>query len=118
MNIDTVDTKGEFYRMNHQNHTKLQKLCQPVSIYIPAGSLVLWDNRLPHSTCNDLISDDTREVVYTGFLPNIPLNIKYATKQWDLYNKKLPPSYLSSCDSDYIVQQMSTNNKCLIGYTE
>jgi len=53
LNIEKGDKEaGEFFRMNN-GHERLKKECQP--IIVPAGSLVLWDNRLPHATTKNLM---------------------------------------------------------------
>ena len=36
--------------------------------------MVLWDYRLPHATSERLEGDDSREVVYLGFLPSTDIN--------------------------------------------
>ncbi len=38
-----------------------------VTVQAPKGSLVCWDNRLPHATCASLDGNDSREVVFVGF---------------------------------------------------
>ncbi len=45
---DISNNKGEFFRMISKSHAKIERECQP--IIAPRGSLVCWDNRLPHST--------------------------------------------------------------------
>jgi hypothetical protein len=83
---------GAFYRMNGTVHAKLAKRCEPV--FVPNGSLVLWDNRIPHATCDKLDSSDTREVVYCSFLPNVKFNQDYIHKQLlCLRNNCPPPAY-------------------------
>lgn len=37
--------------------------------FCAARSLVIWDNRLPHYTMARLATDDTREVLFTTYLP-------------------------------------------------
>lgn len=84
--------KGSFFRMNNPSHEKLNKRCE--TVYVPKGSLVMWDNRLPHATCDKLISNDSREVVYLGYLPDIELNRKYCQKQLKaIEENKIPPAY-------------------------
>lgn len=86
---------GEFYRMNSKSYYNLQQKLEP--IYAPAGSLVIWDNRLPHSTGDNFISNDSREVIYCGWIPNIELNKKYYENE--LINIKLnipPPAYIDN----------------------
>ena len=74
-----TESDGEFYRLNSLSHVSLARKLQP--IMAPRGSLVCWDNRLPHATCAKLSGTDTREVVYVGWMPNIPLNKSYAQNQ-------------------------------------
>lgn len=86
VNLDdnNQEMKGEFYRMHHHNlPTEL--------VIVPKGSLVLWDNRLPHLTCDQLNLNDTREVVYLSYLPNIALNREYHRLQYQHVLKGLPP---------------------------
>jgi len=71
---------GEFCRLNSVQHDTLQRQCRPV--VAPRGSVVFWDGRIPHATAMHLSGSDTREVVYCGFLPDVPLNRLYAARQW------------------------------------
>ena len=65
-----------------------------VSVVAPAGSMVLWDNRLPHGTAETHDGPDTREVLFMTFLPDVPRNRAYALAQLSCYNdKKLPPDF-------------------------
>jgi hypothetical protein len=70
---------GPFFRMHSKSYSALEKRLE--SVIAPKGSLVCWDNRIPHATSNILAGSDTREVVYVGWLPNIPLNEKYCQEQ-------------------------------------
>jgi hypothetical protein len=99
---------GSFFRMHHQNHDKLRKRCQPLT-YVPAGSLVLWDNRLPHATCNKLTSSDSREVVYCGYIPAIPLNLEYLKKQAHsiIHN--------ATSDRDWTINDLNNRQLTLLG---
>lgn len=91
--LDT-ESSGEFYRMGSKKYCSLEKELQPV--YAEAGSLVCWDNRLPHSTSEYLLGNDTREVIYVSYLPDVPLNIKYHQKQLECLSANIfPPQYLS-----------------------
>lgn len=79
------------------SHISLGKKLEP--IMAPRGSLVCWDNRLPHATCSKLAGYDTREVVYVGWLPNIELNKKYAKQQLiNIKTNNPPESYLADKD--------------------
>jgi len=81
--------------MNSPKHAKLEK--ELIAVQAPAGSLVCWDNRIPHATCDNLSGYDTREVVFCGFLPHIEINHQYIEKQRESIRKnKAPPAYESS----------------------
>jgi hypothetical protein len=77
-----------------------------------AGDLVLWDNRIPHSNSRenkangsveeferlwgrppnkDCVWSGAREVVYLGFLPDVPLNREYAAAQLARFKSGQPP---------------------------
>lgn len=59
-----------------------------------AGSLVLFDWRIPHANARSNTSGTTRIVVYTGFLPNVELNRKYCRKQLErYYDLSAPPDF-------------------------
>lgn len=88
-NQDLPKVKGEFFRMNSPSFSRLQKRSE--FVYAPKGSLVCWDYRLPHSTCEKLKGNDTREVVYTGFLPDCEINRNYAKRQWEHIVKNMSP---------------------------
>lgn len=75
--------------MNSVQHDALRRECRPV--VAPRGSLVLWDNRMPHATAAKLAGSDTREVVYTGFLPDVPLNRAYCAQQLAAIRQNRPP---------------------------
>lgn len=110
---------GEFFRMNNVQHDTLQKQCRPV--IASAGSVIFWDNRLPHATASHLSGYDTREVVYTGFLPNIKLNKKYiATQLQAVLKNVVPPAYVENCspesaDRDWEEKDLTAVQKRLLG---
>ncbi len=86
---ETKSNGGGFYRMNSKVHAKLAKRCEP--LFMPKGSLCLWDNRLPHQTSDTLTGHDTREVVYCSFLPNVDINNLYIAKQLQSLRRNIPP---------------------------
>lgn len=95
------ETKGDFFRMNDKTYSKIHK--QLITLNVPAGSLVLWDSRIPHSTCNKFEGFDSREVIYMSYIPNVPLNIQYHNKQCQNYEANIPPPEYNdgtSCDKD------------------
>lgn len=60
-------------------------------IPVPAGSAVLWDNRLPHANAYRHLGDTPRVVVYCSFLPDVEINRKYMQQQLDDFQNKRPP---------------------------
>ena len=93
---------GPFYRMHSKSHYALDKRLE--SVIAPKGSLVCWDNRLPHATSNVLAGSDTREVVYVGWLPNVSLNKKYCQEQLSLIRKDTFDK--NWIDTDFSVKQL------------
>jgi hypothetical protein len=88
----TFEGKGEFCRLHDKAHARLRERLEPV--FAPRGSLIFWDGRLPHATCQRLAGGDTREVVYIGFLPRVELNAKYWLLQAAaLRANRFPPAY-------------------------
>lgn len=112
---------GEFFRMGSRKYYAIQNKCHPIDV--PAGSLVCWDNRLPHSTCNNLGGNDTRECVYIGFIPNVELNKKYCQEQFDHIKKNiLPPIYFdcknkdnNAGDRNWDIDELSDSQKHMLG---
>lgn len=62
------------------------------SIQYPAGSLVIWDQRIPHSNSYRNDSSVIREVVYTNFLPYVDINKRFAFEQLRRYRDGLIPT--------------------------
>lgn len=107
---------GDFYRMHGHEHTKVAKRLEAIDA--PKGSLVLWDNRLPHSTCSELMSFDSREVLYMSYLPNTPINVEYHKKQKKNFVKNvLPPSCPdpAKADRDYDLDALSPFQRLMLG---
>ena len=81
-----------------RSFTRLDKcgdlLRRQVPVLAPAGSILLWDNRLPHATAPHHFGPDTREVLFMTYLPNVPRNKQYAQHQLANYlNRQLPPDF-------------------------
>ena len=78
--------------------SKYSKLHNEIkTINMTKGSVVFWDNRLPHQTCNLLESIDSREVIYFSYIPDVPMNKIYFKKQYEnIINNVPPPSYNKS----------------------
>ena len=70
----------EFTVLHHTKHEELHKRFE-LHLAYPAGAAVFWDWRLPHRNAKEHNGSVPREVVYTGFLPDIPLNRQYVIDQ-------------------------------------
>lgn len=63
-----------------------------------AGSLVLWDYRLPHA-CSQNIGTNPREVIYISLLPRVQRNIEYVRNQLHRFNEgQLPVDFWGGRD--------------------
>jgi Gig2-like len=109
---------GEFFRMGSKKYTSLQQRLEP--IFVSKGSLVCWDNRLPHATAAKLDGTDTREVVYAGFLPDVMVNRTYVMSQLEafVYNRP-PPAYIESdpneqVDRDWDIDDLTREQKQML----
>lgn len=117
-NKSEAEAGGEFYRMHGKEHTVAQN--QLVPVQAPAGSLVIWNNNLPHATCEKLESYDTREVIFLTYLPtNIATNVKYWKDQKTNFIANIPPpSYNSEnnqIDRDYSLAELNEFQKQILG---
>jgi hypothetical protein len=66
-----------------------------------AGSLCIWDNRLPHFVSDRLAGNDTREVLFATYLPAIGVNHVYVQQQLSrMHANKSPPDF-GSLDVDF-----------------
>lgn len=110
--------KGEFFRMGSKSYASLAKELEPINA--PKGSLVLWDNRLPHATCDKLDGYDTREVVYLGWLPDIAINKTYWKQQSEHIKHNIPPpAYLNdnkeTSDKNWSENDLTVLQRRLLG---
>jgi len=100
---------GEFFRMIDKSYTPLLSKLEPV--ICPRGSLVLWDNRLPHDTSDILATNDSREVIYMSYLPSVDINLQYCQKQSQAIRSNiLPPTCTNQnhkCDRDWEYDQLT-----------
>jgi ectoine hydroxylase-related dioxygenase (phytanoyl-CoA dioxygenase family) len=60
-------------------------------IPVRAGSVVFFDNRIPHASAYRNDSDQARAVIYCSFLPDVPMNRRYAERQLLLYKRRIKP---------------------------
>ena len=59
-----------------------KKICEDIQhVDVAAGSLVIWDEKVPHSTALKHLGKDARVVIYLGFLPYGGCN--KAWKEWE-----------------------------------
>lgn len=110
INIYNENVNGEFHRLNSHVHEKLHRKIE--TVIAPKGSVVFWDNRLPHKTCDKLNKYDTREVIYFSYIPNVEINKVYCLHQYNNIVKNIyPPSYiddlnLSTADRDWSLDKI------------
>jgi hypothetical protein len=116
--VDACGRRGEFFRMINKSHAKVQK--QLNAVYAPKGSLVLWDSRIPHATCDRLLGGDSREVIYTGFLPNTAINRHFIDIQREaIDSNKYPlygPKHGGDADKDWEIHELTEEQKMRLGY--
>ena len=55
------------------------------------GSVVFWDNRIPHANAYKHMGSQPRAVIYCSFLPNVELNQRYVQKQLEDFLQGVPP---------------------------
>lgn len=104
------------YRLIQTDHARLMSRIE--SIHVKAGSLVLWDYRLPHKTNDFFSSDDTREVLYMSYLPNTPINAEYHQAQWKAYRTRMvPPDFCSKPTKINYVYDMNLSEHAMRVYS-
>lgn len=81
---------GDFSPLRMQEDRKVIGRYQP--IHCEAGSVILFDWRIPHANSYKHTGTVPREVVYTGLLPNVPENQRYAQEQLRRYALRLLPA--------------------------
>mmetsp|Transcript_6119 Transcript_6119/g.18468 ORF Transcript_6119/g.18468 Transcript_6119/m.18468 type:complete len:330 (+) Transcript_6119:2-991(+) len=72
---------GEFVALTPVDDADLLRRMSHVRV--PAGAALFWDRRLPHANARRNDNLLPRRVVYGGFLPDVPLNRRYASQQRD-----------------------------------
>lgn len=110
--LQNIGSCGEFCRLSDKMHTTLAKKLEPVNA--SKGSLVFFDNRLPHATCAKLFGNDSREVIYFAFIPKVALNIAYHELQKEHIRRNIPPPMYckhdegyEKCDKDWSEEDLS-----------
>jgi hypothetical protein len=91
--------------------------------FIPAaeGDVIFWDWRLPHKNERHNVSNQFREAVYLGMLPNVALNRKLVKEQLNWIKKGEHPSFMMKkynyleATLDYKPFQWSELGKKLVG---
>jgi hypothetical protein len=78
-NLVTPPCIGEYTHIRPVEDVDVMKRIQHVPVR--AGSVVFWDNRLPHANAYRHNGSIPRAVVYCSFLPGIALNERYARHQ-------------------------------------
>lgn len=111
---EEAKSTGPFYRLHDKKHTNLQNELYPVDA--KAGSVVLWDNRLPHATCKKLTSFDSREVIYVSYIPNIKINVDYWKQQAKNFMNNVPPPSYNDGDDEQQVDRNYDPKVCLSKY--
>ena len=58
-------------------------------VHVPckAGSMVLWDNRIPHANSRRHMGSEPRKVIYISCLPSVACNVEYIAEQRKRYNE-------------------------------
>ena len=76
-----------------------------------AGSLVLWDYRLPHASTRNM-GNIPREVIYISLLPRVQRNVDYVRDQLKRYNEGgVPVDFWGSQEQDQGERQHATGYK-------
>lgn len=77
-------------------------------IPVRAGSVVFWDNRIPHANAYRHIGDLPRAVVYCSFLPDVELNRIYVKNQLSDFRQGIPPrDQWNQIENDFVCTTVS-----------
>jgi hypothetical protein len=80
---------GEYTHIRPKEDEEVMKAVQHVPVR--KGSVVFFDNRIPHANAYRHVGTSPRAVIYCSFLPDVHINRIYAKKQLDdYYDGKLP----------------------------
>ena len=89
-----------------------------------AGSLVLWDNRIPHANSKVHEGNSPREVLYVSLLPKVKQNMNYVEDQLVRFKEgSLPSDFWQAAAADDIRQhaqdhEFTTLGKQMMGIKE
>ena len=81
---------GEYTHIRPKEDADIMKRIEHVPV--KAGSVVFWDNRLPHANAYRHDGHMPRVVVYCSYLPPIDLNRQYAQRQLARWRQGLNPT--------------------------
>lgn len=85
----------------------------------PAGSLCIWDNRLPHFVSARFDGPDTRQVLFATFLPDVAMNRVYAQRQLtNMLSNVTPPDFKKATADHDPRFRMSELQRQLFGLAE
>ena len=111
---------GEYTHIRPTEDAAVMKRVQHVAV--TAGSVVFWDNRIPHANSYKHLGEIPRAVVYTSFLPDVPLNRKYVAKQLAQWRQGRQPTdqWVKSGEEDDILtsddeQKFTQEQRKLLG---
>ena len=80
---------GAYTHIRPQEDADVMK--QVTHVSVPAGSVVFWDNRIPHANAYRHDGLSPRVVVYCSLLPDLELNRSYVRKQLQDWTSGVPP---------------------------
>ncbi|TMW67954.1 hypothetical protein Poli38472_007626 [Pythium oligandrum] len=82
-----------------------------------AGSVIFFDWRLPHANSYKHTGSIPREVIYTGFLPRVPMNEQYAEEQLRRYRGRLLPAdhWQKALGDQEVEEQYSAHHFSAVG---
>ncbi|DAZ98396.1 TPA: hypothetical protein N0F65_000110 [Lagenidium giganteum] len=95
---------GDFSPLRMQEDRDVIRRYQHINC--TAGSVIFFDWRLPHANSYKHVGSTPREVIYSGFLPRVPMNQRYAEEQLRRYSLRLlPTDHWQKNDEDKTVDE-------------
>jgi hypothetical protein len=104
---------GEYTHMRPKEDREVMDRVRHIPVQ--AGSAVFWDNRIAHSNAYRHIGEVPRSVVYSSFLPDIPLNREYVRQQLANLKVQRPPTDQWIEIDDESTDKEATQS-CLVDY--